>query len=341
MSARLQHNASWEASPLAFLSRQFIEGVPKIPKNVSLAGQTALITGSNVGLGFECARQLVDLNLSHLIIAVRNQARGDAAAKKLRDEFPNAKIEVSLVDMASYKSIQDFVKRCETLPRLDIAILNAGLSRPRFERSEESKHEMTSQINYLSTALLAILLVPVLKTKRGTSGPAHLSIVGSDMSYWAKWTGTTDSIWDVIDKPAEFSSNAAYQISKLLLIMFVDKLSQHVSPDEVIVNYPNPGACKGTEFGADGHRSKIEQMWMAVAKPLVGRTVATGARSYVHAAAVKGTESHGGFVGEGNIKPFPVIMYQSDGRALQETAWKDLMKELSFAKPMEILKASN
>jgi hypothetical protein len=34
-------------------------------------------------------------------------------------------------------------------------------------------------------------------------------------------------------------------------------------------------------------------------------------------------------------------MYQSDGRALQETAWKDLMKELSFAKPMEILKASN
>ena len=34
-------------------------------------------------------------------------------------------------------------------------------------------------------------------------------------------------------------------------------------------------------------------------------------------------------------------MSQSDGRALQETAWKDLMKELSFAKPMEILKASN
>ncbi|CAG7562489.1 unnamed protein product [Fusarium equiseti] len=341
MSAQLQHNATWEASPLAFLSRQFIEGVPKIPKSVSLAGQTALITGSNVGLGFECARQLLALNLSHLIIAVRNQTRGDAAAKKLRNEFPNVKIEVSLLDMASYKSIQDFVKRCETLPRLDIAILNAGLSRPQFERSEESKHEMTSQINYLSTALLAILLIPVLKAKRGTSGPAHLSIVGSDMSYWAKWTGTTDSIWDVIDEPAKFSSNGAYQISKLLLIMFVDKLSQHVSPEEVIVNYPNPGACRGTEFGADGHRDMIEQIWMAIAKPLVGRTVATGARSYVHAAAVKGTESHGSFVGEGKIKPFPVIMYQSDGRALQETAWKDLMKELSFAKPMEILKSSN
>ncbi|KAM0306533.1 hypothetical protein HYE67_002546 [Fusarium culmorum] len=338
MSAQLKHNAVWEASPLAFLSRQFIEGVPKIPKNVNLSGQTALITGSNVGLGFESARQLLALDLSHLIIAVRNQARGDVAAKKLRNEFPNAKIQVSLVDMASYKSIQSFVEWCETLPRLDIAILNAGLSRPQFERSEASKHEMTHQINYLSTALLAILLIPVLKKKRGTSGPAHLSIVGSDMSYWAQWTGTNDSIWDVIDDPAHFSSNGAYQISKLLLIMFVDKLAQHVSPQEVIVNYPNPGACRGTEFGNDGNSGLVEKIWMTFAKPIIGRTVATGARSYVDAVAVKGIESHGSFVGEGKIKPFPVMMYEPAGKMLQETAWKDLMEELSFVKPMEILK---
>jgi NAD(P)-dependent dehydrogenase (short-subunit alcohol dehydrogenase family) len=341
MSAQLQHNAAWEASFLAFLSRQFIEGVPKIPKSTSLAGKTSLVTGSNVGLGFECARQLLALNLSHLIIAVRNQARGDTAAKKLQNEFPHAKIEVSLVDMASYKSIQNFTKWCETLPRLDIAILNAGLSRPQFERSDESKHEMTTHINYLSTALLAILLLPVLKTKRGTSAPAHLAIVGSDTSYWAEWNGTSDSVWDVVDNPSNFNSNGAYSFSKLLLLMFVDKLSQHVSPEEVIVNYPNPGACKGTEFGSDGHSSVVEQLWMAVAKPLIGRTVSTGARSYVDAVAVKGKESHGSFVGEGKLKPFPKIMYEPAGKALQETAWKDLMDELSFAKPLEILKGAS
>ncbi|KAK2670985.1 Short-chain dehydrogenase/reductase SDR [Fusarium oxysporum f. sp. vasinfectum] len=323
MSAQLQHNAAWEASPLAFLSRQFIEGVPKTPKGVTLSGKTALITGSNVGLGFECARQLLALDLSHLIIAVRNQARGDSAAQKLRNEFPKAKIEVSIVDMASYKSIQSFVKWCESLSQLDIAILNAGLSRPQFERSDESKHEMTCQINYLSTALLAILLLPVLKKKRGTSEPAHLALVGSDMSYWAHWTGTSDSIWDAVDDPSSWSSNGAYQISKLLLIMFVGKLSE------------------GTEFGTDGKRSKIEQFWMSIAKPIVGRTVSTGARSYVDAVAVKGKESHGSFVGEGKVKPYPQIMYEPAGKALQETAWNDLMKELSFAKPMEILKGSN
>ncbi|KAF4447748.1 hypothetical protein F53441_8767 [Fusarium austroafricanum] len=341
MSAQLQHNAAWEAGPLAFLSRQFIEGVPKIPKWVNLSGQTALITGSNVGLGFECARQLLALDLSHLIIAVRNQTRGDAAAQKLRKDFPRAKIEVSIVDMASYKSIQNFVKWCETLPRLDIAILNAGLSRPAFERSDESKHEMTSQINYLSTALLAILLVPVLKTKCGTSGPAHLAVVGSDTSYWAEWTGTSDSVWSVVDDPSGWSSNGAYATSKLLLIMFVGKVSEYVSPEEVIVNFPNPGACRGTEFGSGGKRSVIEQFYMAIAKPIVGRAVSTGARSYIDAVAVKGKESHGSFVGEGRIKPYPQIMYEPAGKALQETAWNDLMKELSFAKPLEILKGSN
>lgn len=32
------------------------------------------------------------------------------------------------------------------------------------------------------------------------------------------------------------------------------------------------------------------------------------------------------------------MMYEPAGKMLQETAWKDLMEELSFAKPMEILK---
>jgi hypothetical protein len=34
-------------------------------------------------------------------------------------------------------------------------------------------------------------------------------------------------------------------------------------------------------------------------------------------------------------------MYEPAGKALQETAWKDLMDELSFAKPLEILKGAS
>lgn len=301
MSANLKDQAAWEASPLAFLSRQFIQNVPKIPSTVDLTGQTALITGSNVGLGFECARQLLALNLSHLIIAVRSQSRGDAAAKKLQDEFPRAKIEVSLVDMSSYKSIQAFAKRCESLPRLDIAILNAGLSRPKFERSEETKHEMTFQINYLSTALLALLLIPILKEKRGTS-PGRLALVGSDMSYWAKWEETEKTVFSVLDDASKFETMTAYKLSKLFLLMFVDKLARLVPAEEVIINFPNPGACRGTQFGAEG-RSKLAGVMFKIVSHIIARPTSTGARQYVDAVTVKGVESHGGFVGEGRVKP--------------------------------------
>lgn len=303
MSAKLQREASWEAGLLAFILRQFIQTVPPIPKSVNLSGQTALVTGSNVGLGFDCARQLLGLNLSHLILAVRSQSKGDTAAKTLQTQFPSAKIEVSLVDIASYKSIVAFAKRCETLPRLDIAVLNAGLSRPKYERAEETKHEMTFQVNYLSTALLALLLLPILRSKRGTASPAHLALVGSDTAYWADWKDPScQSVFEVVDNAAEFASMNAYKTSKLLLLMFIDKLSQHVPADQVVINVPNPGACKGTEFGAD-NPSKLERFMFRLIGAVMGRPAEVGARQYVDAVTTKGVESHGGFVSEGRVKP--------------------------------------
>ncbi|KAF4975924.1 hypothetical protein FZEAL_7341 [Fusarium zealandicum] len=339
MSANLKDQASWEASPLAFLYRQFIEGVPRIPSDVDLSGQAALITGSNIGLGLDCARQLLALNLSHLIIAVRSQTRGDAAAKMLQAEFPRAKIEVSIVDMSSYKSIQAFAKRCEALQRLDIAVLNAGLRRPGFERAEDTKHEMTFQINCLSTALLGLLLLPILKEKRRTASPARLALVGSDVTYWAKWTSSDyNSIFDVVDSAANFESMEAYKTSKLFLLMFVDKLAQLVPADEIIINFPNPGLCGGTQFGSDSPSDLGEVIFRAMSF-LIARPAAVGARQYVNAVTVQGVESHGSFVGEGKIKPFPTIMYKESGQALQEAAWNGIMKELSFAHPAKILEA--
>ncbi|KAF4629729.1 hypothetical protein G7Y89_g8414 [Cudoniella acicularis] len=106
-----------------------------------------------------------NLHLSHLILAVRSQSKGETAASELRRQFPTAQIEVWLLDLESYKSVLDFSTRCKTLPRADVAILNAGLAMKRFRLVEETKHETTIQVNYLSTALLALLLLPLLKTR--------------------------------------------------------------------------------------------------------------------------------------------------------------------------------
>ncbi|CAG1963977.1 unnamed protein product [Fusarium graminearum] len=329
MSESLQHQAAGDATPFAFIWRQLFQTVSSIPNTVDLHGQVALVTGSNVGLGFESARQLLALNLSHMILAVRSEKRGDEAAKKLRKEFPSAKIEVSIVDMSSYDSIMTFAKRCKTLPRLDIAILNAGLSQPTFERTEGTGHEVTFQINYLSTVLLALVLIPILREKHGSSSPARLSVVGSDTSYYANWNGSeSESVLKIMDNPKYFDSWEAYKATKLLLLMFTRELSKRVPSSDVIINVSNPGACRGTQFGQT-ERSMLQEAFLYAASLILGRTPTVGARQYVDAVIVKGAESHGSFISEGRIKAFPPIMYEQRGLALQDQLWNETMKEFA------------
>ncbi|KAM0228382.1 hypothetical protein ACHAP5_011955 [Fusarium lateritium] len=331
MSTNLQHQAAGEATPFAFIWRQLFQSIPSTPSTIDLSGQVALITGANIGLGFECARQLLALNLSHVILAVRSKSRGDAAAKRLQAEFPSAKIKISIVDMLSYESIMAFARRCETLPRSDIAVLNAGLSQPNYKHAEETDHEVTFQINYLSTALLAPLLVPILRAKHGTTTPARLCLIGSDTSYYANWKGIkSESIVDVMDNPIHFDSWEAYKTTKLLLLMFSYELSKRVSSEEVIINMFNPGACRGTQFGAV-ERSMMQEAVLYIPFLLLGRTATVGARQYVDAVAVQDPESHGSFVSEGKTKPFPPIMYEQLGARLREALWEETMSKLAFA----------
>jgi NAD(P)-dependent dehydrogenase (short-subunit alcohol dehydrogenase family) len=143
MSSKLESQAAYQACMVGLFEKQFFNSIPKIPAGISLSGKTALVTGSNCGLGFSCARrQFPEIGLSRLIMRVRSQERGDAAAAQLGSDFPAVAIEVWIVDNESYRSVQSFANRCEAeLPRLDIAVLNAGIGKLEFDRYEETKHE--------------------------------------------------------------------------------------------------------------------------------------------------------------------------------------------------------
>lgn len=280
------------------------------PPGTTLSGQTAIVTGSNSGLGFESARQLLQLGLSQLIVAVRSQAKGDAAADKLRKEFPSATISVWLLDMASYDSVTSFPKKCETLSRIDLVILNAGVQADQFKLLESTQHETDFQVNYLSTSLLAILLLPVLRAKKAPSSvlPPRLSIVSSDTAYWAPLK-TTGRILAQFDQPELFDPMRAYQCSKLAQLFFIEKLTEHISAEDVIVNASNPGLCKGTDFSEDITSPLISQAFFWVFQNVCGRTVEVGASAMVDAVLVKGTESHGSYVSDWTIQPYDILTH--------------------------------
>lgn len=124
-----------------FLYRQlFLTPSPVTTKDRFLIGQTAIVTGSNTGLGYHASVQLLSLGLSRLILAVRDPAKGEAAKQSLlmslsvhHDKQPT--IEVWPLDMTDYASITAFVDRVRDTPGLtvNLTILNAGVFRLEFE----------------------------------------------------------------------------------------------------------------------------------------------------------------------------------------------------------------
>lgn len=292
--------------PSILLKSQFFQKAQFPPKDTDLSGKVAIVTGANQGLGFESARQFLSYKLSHLIITVRSEEKGKATIAKLQKEYPNADIKAWLLDMYSYDSIQTFVKRVETeLPRLDIAVLNAGRSKTTFELVPSTGHEENLQVNYLSTIFLATLLLPSLKSKSPHGTPGRLSIVSSSTAMFPSFANSKQSpllksFDDIKTGPAE--GLEAYATSKLLVQLFVYKLVDYVSADDVVINLIDPGMVRGTSLSRD-----LPKILMAlIVGPVhyvVGRSVKDGASSYLDATITKGKESHGSFLMDWAIRP--------------------------------------
>ncbi|KAI1377708.1 NAD(P)-binding protein [Hypoxylon crocopeplum] len=335
MSSELGDKAWFEATGFGFICRQFTRPKPILP-NVLLTDQVAIITGSNVGLGLAASRQLLKLELSHLVIGVRSQVKGDEAAIQLRKEFPASLISVWTMDLESYDSIRAFADRCATLPRIDIVILNAGLSKTYYSTCPATDHEVTLQVNYLSTALLAILFLPILKAKKavGAINPPVVTIVGSDLAYQTD-IHTKGPVLQQFNNPEAFSQFPWYSKSKLLLTLFVSKLAEFVSPDEVLINMANPGMTRGTEFFREF--SNFSMWLVGLAQLLFARSVDVAATTYVDAAVAQGKGSHGSFLSDWKIKPYPKVWYTPEGREVRERLWEETMEELNFAGASKIV----
>ena len=293
-----------------FFQNQFRTTIelPTKKKYPNVSGRCAVITGSNTGLGFEAARQLLSLGLSHLVMGVRSLARGEEAAAKLRAANSSAKIDIWHLDMESYDSIQNFVRKCQNnLPRIDIAILNAGLSVMKFVTVPSTGHERAIQVNYLSTVLLAILLLPVLKSKSKGQSPPRLTLINSVTAHLCKFPNRNQrpllpSFDDT--KTTPWNAEERYGVSKLLCQFFIVKLAECIDPDDVIINMVDPGLTKGTSLARDakGGTALAAKVFFSVA----GRTVQRGAATYIDAVMGHGKESHGCFLMNCKIAPYVI-----------------------------------
>ncbi|KIY72698.1 NAD(P)-binding protein [Cylindrobasidium torrendii FP15055 ss-10] len=276
--------------------------LPVAPLSPSLdfAGQTVLITGANTGLGYSTALLYLQHGASTVIIGVRTTSKGEAAkAKFLSDKVVSARINAPNIvvwelDMASEKSVVAFANRVKsTYPVLHIAILNAGgFPFKGYGTSKETGRETTVQVNYVSTVLLGILLLPLLKsTSRNIGAPTNLTFTGSEVARGPRIVVPNgQSILNSLNNPKKFSPNVRYGESKLLLAAFVKAFAPYVDSSEVIVNNLCPGAV-ATDLGRDApwYLQPLFPIFLAL---MAARTPDVGARLIVRAGCA-GKETHG------------------------------------------------
>ncbi|KAI0395502.1 hypothetical protein F5Y17DRAFT_192780 [Xylariaceae sp. FL0594] len=323
---------------------------PAPVRGVDLRGKTAIVTGANTGIGFETAKQLLQLGLSQLILVVRDEHKGAVAAGKLRVvDIDNSMtttvpvVEVWKLDLSSYASVVAFAERVEKeLDRLDYVVLNAGTWTPLGRVfNAETGHDEVIQVNYLSTALLAILLLRViaklnLEAARRSKDTSRSGEVAAFTPFRER---SRDPLLHGLDHPPrgeKVDPTDRMFVSKLLGQFFVDRLARAVPADVAVVNSASPGAAHGTEFNRDmrktfaGRLAVRVQRWVANAPDVAARMI-------TDAVVNHGKETHGQFLSFQRVISKAPIIYTDEGREISERLWKETMAEFSFANAEEIL----
>ena len=213
--------------------------------------KTALITGSNRGIGFETARQLGQKGF-RVIISGRDISKVSEAASKLIDEGIDA---LSLqLDVTSPETIRRAVKEISGQDvRLDVLINNAAILRKEDKSLVNDPVEIldnTLRVNCYGPLFVIRELLPVMN-KPGRI--INISSEGGSMS----------------DPVGGWSP--AYCVSKTLLNSVTRQLANELSGENITVNAVCPGWVK-TRMGGRSAKRSVEKgaetpVWLASEAP--------------------------------------------------------------------------
>ena len=310
--------------PSFLYSQLFV--TPPYPKT-SFSGQTIIVTGSNVGLGLEAARHFVRLNAAKVIIAVRNLKAGEEAKRDIERTTNRTDVcEVWELDLASYDSVKAFGRRANDLSQLHAVVENAGIATDKHSIAE--KDERTITVNVVSTFLLALLLLPKLRsTAKEIGSPTKLTIVSSEVHGWVSIEKelATGNVFDAIRDPKDMGPQ--YPRSKLLEVLVIREIAPQLADSGVVLNMLNPGLCHSSLSRDSG--------WiLTILKFLLARSTEVGSRTLV-AGTEAGPESHGKYMSDSVVAEDALSSFvrSENGKKAQGQVWKELKVKLEAIRP--------
>lgn len=265
-----------------------------------LKGKTIIVTGSNVGLGYEAVKAFSRKG-AQVISACRSVGKGEAAKYKIEKEHPGVKIEVMRLDLADLSSIHKFAENFKKkYNKLDVLLNNAGIMWCPYNKTKDG-FESQIGVNHFGHYALTGLLLDVLKKTKGAR-VVNVSSLGHRR-------GKMDYNNLMFEKGG-YTPTQAYFNSKLANLLFTYELQRKFKENklDIISVAAHPGGS-----ATDLSRHVEKRFFFKVLKPLflvLTQSAEMGTLPEVRASVdpnVKGGEYYGprGF---NEMKGYPVLV---------------------------------
>lgn len=280
------------------------------------SGRLAIVTGSNTGLGYDNARALA-AHGAKVVMAVRDTAKGEEAAARIRKLTPGAQVAVHKLDLGSLASVRAAgAELAAAHPRIDLLINNAGVMYPPKQNTADG-FELQFGTNHLGhfalTGLLLKNLLPV--------DDSRVVVVASIAHKIKAKIDFDDLHWE----KRSYDKVASYGQSKLANLMFAYDLQRRLAAAKAktIAVAAHPGVA-ATELSR--HVPGYELPGVAWLFGKVLNTSEVGALATLRAATdpnVKGGQYWGpdGFREMRGYPELATSSEQSRDEAIQERLW--------------------
>ena len=242
--------------------------------------KVALVTGANKGIGHEIARQLAGLGF-RVFAAARDPARGEASAKRLREEGLDVRsIELDVTKTASILAAARLIDA--QVGRLDVLVNNAGIGILRKPPAVLTSDDVRTVYETNVFGVIAVIQAMLPLLERSAAG----RIVNI--------SSTLGSLAAASDRERETSSAAystsvalAYSTSKTALNAVTVCFANQLRAADIKVNAVCPGHV-ATDLNAFAGKRTVEQ----------------GAREPVRLATLGADGPTGGFFDDHGPKPW-------------------------------------
>ncbi|PHH81206.1 hypothetical protein CDD80_41 [Ophiocordyceps camponoti-rufipedis] len=294
-------------------------------------GRVVIVSGANTGLGREAARHFTRLNAAKVILACRNVDKAEAARRDIEvTTGRSGVVESWQLDLSAVDSVKAFTDRAAALDRLDILVNNASVL--SIEWSLADGHETMVTVNVISTFLLTLRLLPVMRrTAMRFNVTPHVVIVSSDASFLTSFPERhAENIIQRLQLNQQYQDR--YNVTKLLQLMATRELARACdasAKSNVIINALNPGFCDTELFRAvPAPFSLVIRFGLAI----FGRTPEMGSRTLM-SAAFAGHDTHGRYMTNCRMHSWPSLIDGAEGERLCQRFWRELVQVLDDIDP--------